>query len=172
MLNGVACLQPHRWGGAADLDEYLVLGFDGSIELGFVPAICDVELRGELVRYFRGVTLLYRLWWLLNFAAEVRARLGMVASHLLVVNLRGTAGAALTDFARGWVSSAEDMRDFADVPKCLDPNVQIRRELTATDFGGIRAATSAAPPPQIRELAEDLCSAFGVVEPVLLDRAR
>jgi Putative DNA-binding domain len=68
VLNGVACLQPHRWGGAADLDEYLVLGFDGSVEFGFVPAMCDVELRGELVRYFRGVTLLYRLWWLLNLS--------------------------------------------------------------------------------------------------------
>jgi hypothetical protein len=172
VLKGVVCLQPHRWGGAADLDEYLVLGFDGSVEFGFVPAICDLERRGELVRYFRGVTLLYRLWWLLNFAAEIRARLGVVASHLLVVNLRGTGGAALGGFAKGWVSPMEEMGHFANVSKCLDPNVQIRRELTAADFGEIQAATAATPPPQIRELAEDLCSAFGVVEPVLFSRAQ
>jgi hypothetical protein len=31
VLNGIACLQPHHLGGVADLDEYLVLGFDGSL---------------------------------------------------------------------------------------------------------------------------------------------
>ena len=170
ILNGVACLQPHYQGGATDLKEYLLLGFDGSMEFGFVPAMCDVELRGELVRYFRGLTLLYRLWWVLNFATEVRARLGMVTSHLLAVNLRGTGRAALTDFARGWVSPIEDMRTFAEVSKCLDPHVQIRRELAADDFKEIRSATAASPPPQVKELAEDICSAFGIVEPVLFDR--
>ncbi len=171
ILNGIACLQPHHRGGSADLDEYLLLGFDGSVEYGFVPAICDVELGSELVRYFLGVKLLHRLWQLLNFAAEVRSRLGIVAPHLLVVNLQGTGGAALAGFARGWVSPIEDMWDFARLQKCLEPNVQIRRELTAADFDEIETATATSPPQQMRELAEDICSAFGVVESVLFDRS-
>jgi hypothetical protein len=94
----------------------------------------------------------------------------MVTSHLLAVNLRGTGRAALADFARGWVSPIEGMRTFAEVSKCLDPHVQIRRELAADDFKEIRSATTASPPPQVKELAEDICSAFGIVEPVLFDR--
>ena len=170
VLNGVACLQPHHQGGAADLDEYLLLGFDGSVEFGFAPAVCDKKIRGELVRYFMGVKLIYRLWQLLGFAAEVRSRLGIIAPHLLAVNLRGTGGAALGSLARGWSNPLDEMWDFSDIRKCLDPNVQIRRELTAADFEEIGAASAASPPQQIRELAEDVCSAFGVIEPVLLDR--
>jgi hypothetical protein len=68
------------------------------------------------------------------------------------------------------VNPIEDMRTFAEVSKCLDPHVQIRRELAADDFKEIRSATAASPPPQVKELAEDICSAFGIVEPVLLDR--
>lgn len=94
----------------------------------------------------------------------------MVAPHLLAINLRGTAGSALGSFAKGWTNPLEEMWSLDDLPKCLDPNIQIRRELTAADFEEIGAATAAAPPQQIRELAEDICSAFGVVEPVLLER--
>lgn len=171
VLNGVACLQPTHRGGTADLDEYLLLRFDGSAELGFVPAICDVERRGETVCFFLGVKLLHRLWQHLNFVTEVRSKLGMVAPHLLTVTLRGTGGAALRSFARGWVSPIEDVWEFARTQKCLEPNVQIRRELTVEDFDEVGAATASAPPPQLRELAEDICSAFGVVEPVLFDRS-
>lgn len=171
ILNGVACLQPHHRGGAADLEEYLLLGFDGSVEFGFVPAVADAELKGELVRYFFGRDLLHRLWQLLNFAAEVRSKLGITTTpHLLAVNLRDTGGAALANFAQGWVSPMEDIRDFDDAHKCLEPNVQIRRELTSTDFEEIEAATAASPPRQVEELAEDICSAFGILEPVLFDR--
>ncbi len=173
ILNGVACLSPHYRGGAADLDEYLLLGFDGSVEFGFAPAVTNARIQDELGHYFRGVTLLYRLWQFLNFAADVRSRLGMVAPHLLVVNLKGTGGAALADFARGWMSPIDSggLYAFADAPKCLEPNVQIRRELTAADFDEIGAATRTAPPQQVKELADDICSAFGVAEPVLFDRS-
>ena len=172
VVNGVACLKAHHRGGAADLDEYLLLGFDGSVEFGFSPAVSDKVVQGEQIRYFMGVRLLYRLWQLLGFAAEVRSRLGMIAPHLLAVNLEGTGGAALGSFARGWPNPLDEMWGPEDLPRCLEPNVQIRRELTASDFEEIGAATAAEPPPQVRELAEDVCSAFGLVQPVLLDRER
>jgi hypothetical protein len=167
--NGVACLLPHHRGGAADLlEKYLLFGFDGSVEFGFVPAMTDREIRDELVRYFFGSELLRHLWQLLNFVAEIRSRLGMSGPHLLAVNLRGTDGAALSDF-KGRVSPLEDIYGFARAPTCLDPHVQIRRELTSADFQEIQAATAASSPQQVKELAEDICSAFGIAEPVLLD---
>jgi len=98
-LGGVACVKPHYLeGAAADLDEYLLVGFDGSVELGFCPA----SMRDESRRFFWGERLLRRLWQTLSFASDVRSRLGILAPHLLVVNLRNTGGTFLAGFARRW----------------------------------------------------------------------
>jgi len=167
-LGGVACVKPHYLeGAAADLEEYLLVGFDGTVELGFCPA----TIRGESRRIFWGGQLVRRLWQTLNFVAEVRSRLGILAPHLLVVNLRNTEGAVLAGFASRW--SGQDptvgvWMDFEDAPKCLEPNIQIRREFTAQDFEEI-AMAGANPPQQVRELADDVCSAFGIENPVLLN---
>jgi hypothetical protein len=169
-LGGVACVRPHYLeGAAADLEEYLLVGFDGSVELGFCPA----TIRGETQRIFWGGQLVRRLWQTLNFVADVRSRLGILAPHLLAVNLRNTEGAALAGFAGSWISLdpvAGALRDFEDAPKCLEPNIQIRREFTTQDFEEVVEA-GASPPQQVRELADDVCSAFGLENPVLLDES-
>jgi hypothetical protein len=167
-LGGIACVEPHYLeGAAADLKEYLLVGFDGSVELGFCPA----STRGESQRFFWGKQLIRRLWQTLNFSADVRSRLSILAPHLLAVNLRGTGGAALAGFAGRWIGedpAASTWVDFEDAPKCLEPNIQIRREFTAQDFEEV-VGTGATPPPQVRELADDICSAFGKEHQVLLD---
>jgi len=169
-LGGVACVEPHYLEGAvADLKEYLLVGFDSSVELGFCPA----TIRGESQRIFWGRQLVRRLWQTLIFVAEVRSRLGVLAPHLLAVNLRNTEGAALAGFARRWINQdpvAGALVDFGDAPKCLEPNIQIRREFTAQDFEEVVRA-GANPPQQVRELADDVCSAFGLENPVLLDES-
>ncbi len=53
-------------------------------------------------------------------------------------------------------------------PKCLEPNIQIRREFRPQDFEEISGA-GATLPQQMRELADDVCSAFGLQQEVLLD---
>jgi hypothetical protein len=58
--------------------------------------------------------------------------------------------------------------DFEDAPECLEPNIQIRREFTAQDFEEVVGA-GAAPPPHVWELADDICSAFGMEHQVLLE---
>jgi hypothetical protein len=170
MLGGVACVTPpYLEGAAADLEEYLLVGFDGSVELGFCPAIT----RDESQHIFWGGQLVRRLWQTLNFVADVRSRLGILAPHLLTINLRNTEGAALAGFARRWINQdpvAGAWVDFEDAPKCLEPNVQIRREFTAQDFEEVGRA-GADPSQQVRELADDVCSAFGIENPVLLDES-
>jgi hypothetical protein len=167
-LGGMACVTSHySEGAAADLKEYLLVGFDGSVELGFCPA----TIRDESQHIFWGGQLVRRLWQILNFVADVRARLDILAPHLLAVNLRHTEGAVLGGFARRW--SGQDPTagvwvDFEDAPKCLEPNIQIRREITAQGFEEISMA-GANPSQQVRELAEDVSSAFGIENPVLLD---
>jgi hypothetical protein len=167
-LGGVACVKPHYVeGAAADLDEYLLVSFDGSVELGF----CPTSVRDGSHRYFRGGQLIHRLWQTLNFTSDVRSRLGILAPHLLAVNLRNTGGAVLAGFTRKWNNRdpiASVWVDFEDTPKCLEPNIQIRREFTAQDFEEITGA-GATPPQQMRELADDVCSAFGLQHEVLLD---
>jgi hypothetical protein len=165
----VACLGPHyREGTAADLGEYLLVGFDGSVELGFCPAM----VRDESKRYFWGQQLIHRLWQTLNFTCDLRSRLGVLAPHLLAVNLRNTGGAALAGFASMWINQDPHRGiwyDFEDAPKCLEPNVQIRRDFTAEDFEEVARATAAVPPQQMRELADDVCSAFGLANRVLFN---
>lgn len=167
-LGGVACVEPHYLEGAtADLKEYLLVGFDGSVELGFCPA----SMKGESRRFFWGEQLVRRLWQTLNFASDVRSRLGILAPHLLAVNLWSTGGTVLAGFARRWRGQdpAEGVwREFEDAPKCLEPNIQIRREFTAQDFEEVVGA-GATPPQQVRELADDICSAFGIENPVLFN---
>lgn len=167
-LGGVACVRPHYLeGAAADLEEYLLTGFDGSVELGFCPA----TIRDESQRYFWGNKLIRRLWQTVNFTADVRSRLDILSPHLLTINLRNTGRAALAGFTRRWQDQdpmGSGWTEFEDVPKCLEPNVQIRRTITAEDFEEITGA-GATSTPRIRELADDLCSAFGLINPVLLD---
>ena len=169
-LGGMACVTPHySEGAAADLKEYLLVGFDGSVELGFCPA----TIRGESQRVFWGGQLVRRLWQTLHFVSDVRSRLGILAPHLLAVNLRNTEGAVLAGFASTWSGHDPTVGmwvDFEDAPKCLEPNIQIRREFTAQDFEEV-ARAGATPPQQVRELADDVCSAFGIENPVLLNES-
>ena len=60
--------------------------------------------------------------------------------------------------------------DFEDAPTYLEPNIQIRREFTAQDFEEVVRA-GANPPQQVRELADDVSSAFGLEDQVLLDES-
>jgi len=167
-LGGVACVKLHNLeGAAADVEEYLLVGFDGSVEVGFCPAMARDEVR----RYFFGSRLVRRLWQTLGFTAEVRSKLGILAPHLLAINLRGTEGALLAGFSWGWQGQDPSVNEWLsrDAPRCLEPNIQIRREFTAEDFDEVARATAAEPPPQVKELADDLCSAFGQEHQVLLE---
>jgi hypothetical protein len=154
-------------GTAADLEEYLLVGFDGSVELGF----CTTMVRDEVRGYFVGGSLVRRLWQTLSFTADVRSRLGILAPHLLAVNLRCPEGALLAGFSRGWQGQDPSVNEWLsrDAPRCLEPNIQIRREFTAEDFDEVARATAAEPPPLVKELADDLCSAFGQEHQVLLE---
>jgi hypothetical protein len=169
VLGGIACAKLNYVDGAPTGfdDEYLRVEFDGSVELGFSPA----RIRDESRRIFWGEKLIRRLWQTLNFVADVRFRLGILAPHLLAVNLRNTEGAVLAGFASRW--SGQDPTvgawvDFEDAPRCLEPNIHIRREFTAQDFEAVVTA-GATPPQQMRELADDVCSAFGIENPVLFN---
>ena len=97
--------------------------------------------------------------------------MGILAPHLLAINLRATEGALLAGFSRGWQGQDPSVNEWLsrDAPRCLEPNIQVRREFTAEDFDEVARATAAEPPPQVKELADDLCSAFGQEHQVLLE---
>jgi Putative DNA-binding domain len=169
VLGGVACFGPGYLEGGADLDEYLLTGFDGSVEFGFSSRVAMTKNDSE--RYFFGNTIIIRLWQTRGFAAEVRGRLGILAPHLLAVNIKGTEGAVLAGFAkdqRNRDPQASAWIDFEDAPKCLETNVQIRRELTVEDFEQVAKATAGSVPGLVEDLADDLCSAFGLADQVLV----
>ena len=152
-LGGVACIKLHNLeGAAADVEEYLLVGFDGSVEVGFCPA----KARDEVRRYFFGSRLVRRLWQTLGFTAEVRSKLGILAPHLLAINLRGTEGALLAGFSRGWQGQDPSVNEWLsrDAPWCLEPNIQIRREC-------LRAFHTASPRTRVNKAA--LLSAFGAM---------
>ena len=170
-VGGIASIRRHRGQGQPDLEEYLIAGFDGSIELGFSSSAANRRSISEV--YFFGNNILVKLWQAINFAADVRGRLGINAPHLFVINLKGAEGAVLTGFANGWPDldpMVSVFQDFEDAPKCLEPNVQIRRELVAEDFVEVAQGSWLSPPAQVREIVDDICSAFGLQDPVLLPR--
>jgi len=172
VLGGMASLKPAFDDGRTTanlLEAYLQVGFDGSVEYGFAPVGATESPEGT-VSYFMGRKILVRLWQTLGFAAEVRARLSMATPHLLSVNLASTEGAILTDFAKGWENPTSDPRELQRAHRCLERNVQIRRELRAEDFEEISAGTASEPPRQVKELASDVCFAFGIPEPVMFAR--
>jgi hypothetical protein len=172
VLGGIASLKPGLEDGKTSanlLEAYLRVGFDGSVEYGFAPVGATESPEGP-VSYFMGRKILVRLWQTLGFAAEVRARLSIATPHLLSVNLKSTGGAILTDFAKGWENPTSDPRELQRALRCLEPNVQIRRELRAEDFEEISAGTASEPPRQVRQLGSDVCFAFGIAEPVMFAR--
>ena len=170
VLGGVASLKPAHADGkmiANLLDAYLRVGFDGSIEYGFAP-ISEVKLSSDqTVPYFKGRKILVRLWQTLGFAVDVRARLSIATPHLLSVNLTNTEETILKDFARGWGDLANDYGQLREGPRCLETNVQVQREFRAEDFEEVSAGTASEPPRQVKQLASEVCSAFGISEPVL-----
>ncbi|WP_166398810.1 AlbA family DNA-binding domain-containing protein [Rubrobacter marinus] len=174
VLGGVASLSiayedGRPVGGRAK--DYVRVGFDGSVEYGFAPASVTALPDGTEVPYFIGTRIAAKLWQTLGFAAAVRSQLSLAAPHLLSVNLARTEGAILAGFADGWEDPRGDFLELQEAPRCLEPNAQIRRELRAEDFAEISAATATDPPPQVRELAEEVCFAFGIPQPVLFPRA-
>ena len=168
-LGGVACVQLHNLEGAsADVEEYLLVGFDGSVEVGFCPAMARDEVR----RYFFGSRLVRRLWQTLGFTAEVRSKLGILAPHLLAINLRGTEGALLAGFSRGWQGQDPSVNEWLSRDAHGAWNRTSRSDGSSPqkeDFDEVARATAAEPPPQVKELADDLCSAFGQEHQVLLE---
>lgn len=108
-----------------------------------------------------------------NFTADVRRRLGLASSYLLILNAKNTSGSILAGFDRGWLNldpSVSALLTFEDVPRCLETNLQIRQELDGEDFEEIGHGTWESPPTQMRDLSEELSSAFGLQDPVLLPR--
>ena len=126
VLGGAVCLNPAFADGrmiANLLDEYLRMGFDGSVEYGFAPVGEKAFSPRDPVPYFMGSRMLVKLWQTLGFAAEARARLSMTAPHLLTINLTHTEGAILANFARNREDPTNDPYDLYDAPECLEPNV-------------------------------------------------
>ena len=174
VLGGVASLGAAYEDGrpvAGRIKDYVRVGFDGSVEYGFAPVGVTALPDGTELPYFIGTRIVAKLWQTLGFAAAVRSRLSMAAPHLLSVNLAQTEGAILAGFADGWEDPRGDFLELQEAPRCMEPNAQIRRELRAEDLDEISAATAAGPPPQVRELAEEICFAFGIPQPVLFPRA-
>lgn len=173
VLGGVASLDVAYKDGrmiANLLDEYVRVGFDGSVEYGFAPVSETKSSDGTVVPCFVGNKIVDKLWQTLGFAADLRARLSMATPQLLAINLAGTEGAILAGFAQGWEDPRGDPSEVDRAPTCLEPNVQIQRELRAEDFGEVSAATASDPPRQVRELAGEICFAFGIPEAVLFAR--
>ncbi len=177
-LGGVACLRRHyekRPEGAlravtSGFTDYLVVGFDGAVELGFSSAAYSGADHPWF--WFDGGVILRKAWQATNFTADVRRRLGLSSvPYLLLLNVKNSGGGALTGFDRAWMND-DPLRGiwrYDDMtPRCLEANLQIRRELGPEDFEEVGQGTWASPPPQMRDLAEDISSAFGFAEAVLL----
>lgn len=174
ILGGISCLRYHRDRGdkrvPGGLTEYLLAGFDGSVELGFSSAC--FKANDDPWVWYDGCHMLYRTWQTVCFAREVRNELGLASvPYLLLLNIKNAAGGVLTGYDPKWIQ-ADPRRGMwgynEDTPQCLQTNLQIRLEFHPEDFETMQYGTRDNPPPSMRVLGDEISSAFGIAEPVLI----
>jgi len=102
------------------------------------------------MRSFRYVQIIGMLWQFIHLIKEIQEGAGYSGGGTILLNLVGTKGTILSDFASGktkngrkWLEPGErgtlmDGEHLLDL-KCLDPNIQIRYEVV---LGSIDAARS------------------------------
>lgn len=180
-FGGVASLRYHYERGEGSpravrsgITEYLLVGFDGSVELGFSGAVFRHE--DYPVFWFNGGDILTKAWQAVNFTQDIHRRLNLTpVPYLLLVNVKNSGDGALTGLAGSWVHEDPLHGGWGRddwLPRCMETNLQVRRELGPEDFDEIGRCTWASPPPQMRDLAEEISSAFGIFEPALLPPAQ
>jgi hypothetical protein len=115
---------PWRW------DRYLAVHRHGGLECGMgreVVRVWQLEQEGPVVRVFRLVPIVGRLWCLFDLYAEVAERYTLTGPWEASLALRRTAGSIFGNVGAGW---AEPPDAWPDEPsRCPDPNVLIRREI-------------------------------------------
>lgn len=106
--------------------RYLRIDQDGNIEYAHGY---NVFVEWDGVRYFSYVQIIGAIWQFLHFAKHFLSNAGYDMGVQLLVNLVGTRGTFLKDFAKGHGEDGKTWREPRGPElrlKCHDPNLQLR----------------------------------------------
>jgi len=133
----------------------------GHIEVGCTyPLFC----KHNGVRCFTFVTLIGYLWQMVYLSRAIYRETGFYGETAVLVNLVGTNGTRLADFARGWASPfSPEYLVLREREICYYPNIQIERRLPLADASDDEIETT------IREIARDIGAYYGQERPRCFD---
>lgn len=157
-----------RWSPSGQHDEqithFIRIRPSGHIEVGGTyPLFCE---RNDM-RFFRFVTLIGYLWQMAYLSKAIYRDADFCGEAAVLVNLVGTDGTRLADFATGWVSPFDPEYWFSlRSPReevCPDPNIQIEQRFMLVD------ASDDETEAIIREIARELGTYYGQDRPRCFD---
>jgi hypothetical protein len=133
----------------------------GHIEVGCTyPLFC----KHDSARCFTFVTLIGYLWQMIYLSRAIYRDTGFYGETAVLVNLVGTSGTRLADFARGWASPfSPEYSTLREQGICYDLNIQIERRLPLADASDDEIEAT------IREIARDLGAYYGQDRPRCFD---
>jgi hypothetical protein len=133
----------------------------GHIEVGCTyPLFC----KHDGVRCFTFVTLIGYLWQMVYLSRAIYRDTDFYGETAVLVNLIGTNGTRLVDFARGWASPfSPEYLVLREREICYYPNIQIERRLPLADASDKEIET------KIREIARELGAYYGQDRPRCFD---
>jgi len=154
-------------GDTEGISHFIRIQPSGHIEVGCTYRLF---LQREAVRFFGFVTLVGYLWQMVHLSRAIYRDAGFYGETAVLVNLVGTNGTRLADFAKsqsgGWASPFSPEYFISTSPDreiCYDPNIQIERKLPLANASDDEIET------MIREIARDLGAYYGQERPRCFD---
>jgi hypothetical protein len=148
---------------AEGISHFIHIQPSGHIEVGCTyPLFCQ----RDGVRFFGFVTLIGYLWQMVYLSRAIYRDASFCGEIAVLVNLVGTKGTRLADFAPGWASPFSPEYFISTSPEretCYYPNVQFERKLLLVYVSDDEIET------MIREIASDIGAYYGQDSPRCFD---
>jgi hypothetical protein len=128
--------------------RFLRINRNSYIEMGLSLAISY-----ESNIAFAFATMIGFFWQFMNFVRDVYSREGILMPCRVMLNMKGTENSLLYDLGHGWLDPFDAMSRHR--PQCLEPNVQIVKELRSVSMDDDEIATI------VREFATRVDNAWG-----------
>jgi hypothetical protein len=115
------------------LERFLLICRDGTVEFGLGR---ETYSNFEEFTVFRLIQIIGRLWQFLILVRDFYHRFLLESQErvLIIVNIRGTDNVLIGHLAKGWNEPISRVPFEAYRPKCLEKNIQIRRDILISEL--------------------------------------
>ena len=150
-LEGVCMEEWYHYEGkqANFVRRFLRINRNSYIEMGLTSLATTYE--GNIA--FAFASMIGAFWQFMNFVRDVYSREGMLMPFKVMLNMKGTKNSLLYDLGHGWRDPFDALSRHR--PQCLEPNVQIVKELRSVSIDDDTIASI------VKEFATRVANAWG-----------